>query len=93
MNNYRQATSEELKKRLEERNYWLRIQEHRLLEKVQAEAPARIIQDGVSRIISCYNGHLDYLCTIHRVITKNGDVIHEDVKDVYLDGIRYKALK
>jgi len=92
MRNFQESNTEELQIKLEDRNYWLRIHSCELLEKIQSEVPARIIKDGVSSIISYYDEHLNYLCTIHRVITKNGNVIHEDIKDIYLDGIRYKAL-
>lgn len=92
MRNFQESTAEELQKKLEDRNYWLRIHSGELLEKIQSEVPAKIIKDGVSSIISYYDEHLNYLCTIHRVITTNGNVIHEDIKDIYLDGIRYKAL-
>ena len=57
----------------------------------QKKAPAKISDGGTSYIISYYDEHLRYVCTIHRIVTKRGKVIHEHVKDAFIDGVRYKA--
>lgn len=91
MKEYQECTSAELQSKLEQRNYWSRLHSNKLLTRLQAEKPARIIQDGKSQIISYYDEHLTYLCTIHRIVTRDGKVIHEDVKDANIDGISYRA--
>ena len=78
---------------LEDRNYWTRIHNNKLLYKVQAVVPSKMVDGGFSTIISYYDEHLKYLCTIHRVSTKDGNTIHEDVKDALLDGVWYKSTK
>ena len=88
---YQEATAEQLKNKLKKRNYWLRIHSNKLLAKVQTEDPAKIIEGGISKIVSYYDKHLSYICTMHIVVTKDGSIIHEHVKDAYLDGIRYKS--
>ena len=92
MKKYQESTAKELQSKLEKLNYWSRIHSNKLLAKVQAEVSAKIIKDGTSKIISYYDEHLNYLCTIHRITSKDGIIIHEDIKDAYLDGVRYKAV-
>ena len=92
MKNYQECTSAELQNKLEQRNYWSRIHSNKLLAKVQAEDPAKIIKDGTSKIISYYDRHMNYLCTIHLITSKDGIILHEHIKDAYLDGVRYKAM-
>jgi hypothetical protein len=91
MKNYQEATDDELQRMLEQRNYWSRIHDNKLLYKTQASRPSKVIKDGTSLILSFYDEHMRYLCTIHKVITKDGKTIHEDIKDIFLDGIRYKS--
>ena len=90
MTNYQQASAKELQYMLEKRNYWLRIHDNKLLCKIQASAPSKMVDGGISKIITYYDEHLKYLCTMHQVITKDGKTIHEHVKDAVLDGILYK---
>ncbi len=82
-----------LRQKLIERGYWDKIHSGKLLEKPQKTVPANITSGGISQILSYWDEHLNYLCTIHRVITKDGKIIHEDVKDAFLDGIRYRVTK
>jgi len=91
MKNYQQTSAVELQRLLEQRNYWSRIHNNKLLCKIQASVPSKMVDGGISKILSYYNEHIQYLCTIHQVTTKDGKIIHENVKDVFLDGIRYKA--
>ena len=91
MQNYQQASAAELQCMLEKRNYWMRIHSNKLLCKIQASTPSKMINGGISKILTYYDEHLKYLCTIHQVITKDGDIIHEHIKDAVLDGICYKA--
>jgi len=81
----------ELRKMLEQRNLWSRMHSGKLLAVEQAAAPAKISPGGISYIISYYDGDLSYICTIHRIVTKRGKVIHEHVKDACIDGVRYKT--
>ena len=83
----------ELRQKLKERGLWDKMRSGRLLEKVQRTSPATIAPGGISQIISYWDEHLQYICTIHRVLTKEGQIIHEDVKDAFLDGVRYIAIK
>jgi len=92
MKNYQQASAAELQHMLEQNNFWLRIHNNKLLCKVQASVPSKMVDGGTSKILSYYDEHMIYLCTIHQVTTKDGKILHEDVKDVFLDGIRYKAI-
>ena len=91
MKKYQAVNNSEIQNMLEQRNYWLRIHNNKLLSKIQASTPSRMIQGGTSYIITFYDEHLNYLCTMHQVVTNNGNVIHENVKDAFLDGIWYKA--
>ncbi len=92
MKNYQEASEKELQHMLQERNYWLRIHNNKLLCNTQKSRPSKMIDNGTSLIVSYYDEHMKYLCTIHKVITKDGKTIHEDVKDIFLDGIRYKSI-
>jgi len=91
MKKYQPFSASEIQIMLEQRNYWLRIHNNKLLSKIQASKPSRMVQNGTSLIITFYDGHLNYLCTMHQVVTNDGHIIHENVKDAYLDGIWYKA--
>lgn len=83
----------ELRQKLIELGIWDKIHSDQLLEKIQRTSPAAIAPGGVSQIVSYWDEHLRYLCTIHRVITADGQIIHEDVKDAFLNGVRYLAVK
>lgn len=76
---------------LEERNLWSSIHSGKLLEVEQTAVPSKKHPRGTSYIISYYDNHLQYVCTIHRITTKRGKIVHEHVKDAYIDGVRYKA--
>jgi hypothetical protein len=81
----------ELKKKLEDSGYWEKMHTGKLLESVRKTSPATIAPGGESSIVSYWDEHLAYLCTVHKVVTKEGTVIHEDVKDAFLGGIRYRG--
>ena len=91
MHEYQWCTDGEIQSRLETLNYWLRIHSNKLLCKLQSQKPAKIVKDGVSEIVTYYDEHLNYLCTIHRVNTSEGQTIHENVKDAVIGGIWYRA--
>jgi hypothetical protein len=91
MSKFQLVNVEKLKEMLEQRNLWSRMQSNKLLAKEQTKAPAKIADGGTSYIISYYDEHLQYVCTIHRVEDKNGSIVHEHVKDAYIDGIHYRA--
>ena len=93
MKNYQPASTTELQHMLERRNYWTRIHNNELLCKIQASTPSKMVYGGISKILTYYDEHIKYLCTIHQVTTKDGDIIHENVKDAFLDGIWYKEKK
>ena len=92
MKDFQQISLEELEQKLKEISYWAKIHAGKLLAKVQKDNPAKIIQDGTSRIVTYYDEHRHYLCTMHMVLTKEDIIIHEDVKDAWLNGIWYKCL-
>jgi hypothetical protein len=56
---------------------------------IQNESPSHKIPGGKSLIISNYQ-HGQYLCTIHELRDKNGHVVHQDVEDILINGIRYE---
>jgi hypothetical protein len=92
MKDFQLSSKEELQKKFEDISYWTRIHEKKLRRKKQAEKPARILQDGVSQIWTYYDEQGKYLCTMHKVISKDGSsVVHEHIKDCLLDGIWYKC--
>lgn len=90
MPNFQLITDIEIIEMLKQRNLWSRLHSNKLLAKEQATGPAKI-SNGISSIISYYDEHLQYVCTIHRITTEDGKIIHEHVKDAYIDGVRYKA--
>ena len=92
MRQFQACTYEEIQAKLEQHNYWLRIHSNKLLCKVQKQVPAKIIKDGHSQILSYYDEHGFYLCTLHRIITFDGVVIHENAKDAVIDGVYYRAV-
>ena len=63
----------------------------KLLAIERNKAPAKISRGGTSYIISYYDKSSKNFFTVHRIVTKEGNTIHEHVKDAYIDGIRYKA--
>ncbi len=91
MSKFQVVSVTKLRKMLEQRNLWSRMRSDKLLAVERATAPAKISPGGTSYIISYYDEHLQYTFTIHRIITKKGTIIHEHVKDAYIDGVRYKA--
>ena len=91
MSKFQLVSAEKLKEMLEQRNFWSRIQSNKLLAKEQARKPAKMADGGTSYIISYYDEHLQYVCTIHKVEDRKGSIVHEHVKDAYIDGIHYRA--
>jgi len=80
-----------LKEMLEQRNLWSRMHSGKLLAVERNKTPAKISDGGTSYIVSYYDRRSRDFFTIHRIVTKGGDTIHEHVKDAYIDGVRYKA--
>jgi len=76
---------------LKDRNYWSRIHNNKLLCKTQASKPSKIVDGGMSKINTYYDEHMHYLCTLHQITTREGQIIHENVKDALVEGIWYKA--
>ena len=91
MAEFKSLSEDKLKEMLEERTLWARMQAGKLLAKEQATAPAKKSYGGTSYIITYYDEHIQNYFTIHRIITKEGKVIHEHVKDAFIDGIHYIA--
>jgi hypothetical protein len=91
MTSVQSKTQAELKKMLEDRNFWSRIKSRKLTKVDQAVVPSKASPGGTSKIISYYDSSSQYVCTIHRVTTKTGDIIHEHVKDALIEGVRYRA--
>ena len=82
-----------LVRKLQETGYWSKIHTNQLHSSIRKIVPAIITPGGQSQIISYWDENQQYLCTIHRVITKEGVVIHEDVKDACLNGVRFRVVK
>ena len=80
-----------LKEMLEQHNLWSRMDSGNLLAVERNKTPAKISDGGTSYIISYYDEHLKNFFTIHRIVSKQGKIVHEHVKDAYIDGVRYKA--
>ena len=93
MSKFQVVSVAKLKGMLEQRNLWSRMHSGKLLTVERNRAPAKISDGGTSYIISYYDEHLQNYFTIHRIITKEGDIIHEHVKDANIDGVRYKAIE
>jgi len=91
MSEFQVVSVAKIKEMLEQRNLWSRMQSGKLLAVEQNRTPSRISDGGTSYIVSYYDEHLQYVCTIHRIVTNKGDTIHEHVKDACIDGVRYKA--
>jgi hypothetical protein len=85
-------TSEQLRKLLQEHNICEKIWSGAFKAEVQSCVPARIPGGGASSIISFYKGDL-YVCTKHRIVTPDGKLFHEDIKDAFIDGVWYKKKK
>jgi hypothetical protein len=91
MKDFQLSSKEELQRIFEERSFWTRIHENKLLCKKQSERAAHILTDGLSQILTYYDEHLNYLCTMHKVVSSDGRiVVHEHIKDCVLDGVRYR---
>lgn len=90
MSNFKLISGAKLKEMLKQRNLWSRMRSGKLRVVEQAIAPAKISLGGTSSIVSYYDKHQN-MFTIHRIITKEGKVIHEHVKDAYIAGVYYKV--
>ena len=82
-------TSEQLRELLRGRNICEKIRSGALKPIEQDRDTARKPGSGASCIISFYEGDL-YVCTKHRISTPDGKLFHEDIKDAFIDGVRYK---
>jgi len=82
-------TKQELNRLLEESGILDGIRSGKYHAVVQRETTARMVAEGKSLIISYYDRG-SYLCTIHQVRTKTGDVVHQDVEDIFIDEVRYE---
>jgi len=89
MANRQRMSKDELKKLLIEHGILEGIRLGRYEAVVQSDTPARKIQSGRSLVISYYYGN-QYICTKHELKTQRDGVIHQDVEDVFINGIRYE---
>ena len=92
MKEFQEIGQNELQQRLKDLSYWTRIHAGKLLQRIRKDTPAKSARDGRSLIVTYYDGRR-YICTLHKVVTRQGAVIHEDIKDAYLDGIWYRPPK
>ena len=74
---------------LKQHDIWSKIRSGKFRTVVENRTKARMSRGGYSYIISYYD-RSQYLCTIHRVVNKQGNVIHEHIKNIVMKGIRYK---
>ncbi len=93
MKDFQEIDADKLEQMFKKISYWTKIHTGKLLEKIQKDCPSKMIQDGISRITTFYDEHTRYLCTLHRVITKEGVIIHEHIKDAFFNGTWYKCKK
>lgn len=91
MSNFKLVSGTKLKEMLEQRNLWSGMRSGKLRAVEQAIAPAKISPGGTSHVITYYDKQSQNFFTIHRIVTKEGEIIHEHAKDAYIGGIRYKA--
>jgi len=68
---------------------WLKIRSGKFRTAVENKTKARISKGGWSYIISYYDKS-EYVCTVHRIVNKQGNIIHEHIKNLDIKGIRYK---
>jgi len=92
MSKFQLVSDNKLREMLEQRNLWARMKSGKLLAVEQARVPAKISPGGTSYIVSYYDKRHN-MFTIHRIITKEGKVIHEHPKDACIDGVRYRVKK
>jgi len=90
MSKFQVVSGAKLRRALEQRNLWSKMRSGKLHAVEQAKAPAKISPGGTSCIVTYYDKQSQNFFTIHRIVTKRGDTIHEHVKDAYIDGVRYK---
>ena len=81
-----------MEKILEQHNIWSRIRSGKFKTVVENKTKARMSKGGYSYIISYYDKS-QYVCTIHRIVNKQGNIIHEHIKNIEIEGIRYKLQK
>ena len=91
MTRFQVVGAAELKEMLVQRGLWSKMQSGKLLAKEDAKKPAKAWPGGTSYVVSYYDEHLQYLCTVHKIVNKHGATVHEHVKDAYIDGVRYRA--
>lgn len=68
---------------------WARIRSGKFRTVVENKTKARMSRGGYSYIISYYDKSR-YVCTIHRIVNKQGNIVHEHIKNIEIEGIRYK---
>jgi len=90
MSKLQPISAEKMGKMLEQHNIWSKIHSGELLAVMQSKGQAKISKGGTSYVISYYDKQSRYICTIHRIVNKQGHTIHEHVKDVSINGIHYK---
>ena len=78
-----------MEKILKQHNIWPKIRSGKFKTVVENKTEARMSKGGYSYIISYYNKS-QYVCTIHRIVSKQGNIIHEHTKNIEIEGIRYK---
>lgn len=90
MSKFQVVSVAKLKEMQKQRNLWSKMRSGKLRAVEQAIAQAKISPGGTSYIVSYYDKHHN-MFTIHRIITKEGKVIHEHAKDAYINGVWYKT--
>jgi hypothetical protein len=84
------VSKEELKVKLENSGHWGKINSGQYTAVIESKVPAKITKGGWSYIISFYDEDSTYICTIHRIKDKKGNVMHEHPKRAIIEGIEYK---
>lgn len=78
-----------MEKILNQHNIWSKIHSGKFKIVVENKTKAKMSKGGYSYIISYYDKS-QYVCTIHRIVNKKGNIIHEHIKNLEIKGIRYK---
>ena len=91
MSEFQLVSAAKIKEMLVQRNAWSKMHSGEFRVVQQYSAPAKVSKGGTSYIVSYYDEHSQYVCTIHKIVSKKGNTVHEHVKDAIIDGVRYKA--
>ena len=88
MSEPRIVTREELLRLCAEVSILEKIQRNTMRCVIQDSGPSKTIPGGRSIIASYYEA--GYVCTVHRLVARDGQEMHFHVKDAVIHDIRYR---